>query len=337
VKSRIRSARGNPVPVWILFLVIGMPAFARLSAQDYPTAQPPILRVETDKETITVGDPLRLKLEVCYSPNLIVQLPGSDSDLTPFDVRDYTLEGPFDDVPGTLRLTATFVLTAFQTGELEIPSLPVFYTGPGVTAGELRTDPVPIRVRSVLEGKEEAIEEIKPPMEIPRDWTSLLIRLAPVVLAAAFAVFLYRKYRRKFRAKARVLKAGPGRPAHETALEQLRLLEQSGLIVRRETDLFHTRVSEIIRRYLEERFQIDALEMTSGEILEQIPKIIASGENVHLLEEFLTRCDLVKFAKYRPHPQDMEHTLKQAYDFVNRTRETSAVSNGVAAGGKDVR
>ena len=110
------------------------------------------------------------------------------------------------------------------------------------------------------------------------------------------------------------------RPIHERALEELKRLEDSGLL---EEDLykeFYSGVSDIVRHYIEGRFSLNAPEQTTQEFLEATSRthVITYGHR-KLLQEFMSECDLVKFARFRPRLDEANHLLVQAREFIRST------------------
>ncbi len=110
------------------------------------------------------------------------------------------------------------------------------------------------------------------------------------------------------------------RPPHEIALEALDALERAGLLERGEIKAFHVEVSEIVRTYVEERFTVRALEMTSAEVLDGLWRVGIEGGLLDDFRTFLERCDLVKFAKLRPTPEASGEMLSLARKLVEETR-----------------
>ena len=79
-------------------------------------------------------------------------------------------------------------------------------------------------------------------------------------------------------------------------------------------------MSEIIRTYVEGRFDVFALEMTTGEVMDGLGETGLADDTLIAFAEFLNRCDLVKFAKLRPAPDGCRGILVAARDLVDRTR-----------------
>ncbi|UCD58962.1 MAG: hypothetical protein JSV16_07605, partial [Candidatus Hydrogenedentota bacterium] len=126
------------------------------------------------------------------------------------------------------------------------------------------------------------------------------------------------------------------RPAHEEALESLERLLGKRLIERGREREFCFEISEIFRRYMQARFGIPALDLTTDEILPRVEKNGIVEENLRLVvREFLTGTDLVKFAKYRPTQEEIEEIIDHTRLFIDKTKISSANDlEPVAAGGE---
>jgi hypothetical protein len=86
---------------------------------------------------------------------------------------------------------------------------------------------------------------------------------------------------------------------------------------------YYFRLSDIVRRYLENRFSYRAPEMTTEEFLSAIKDSKEfSNELRGLLKEFLSHCDMVKFAKYGPTPIEILDSFKAAENLIDRTKLT---------------
>ena len=146
----------------------------------------------------------------------------------------------------------------------------------------------------------------------------LLALLLLLVILAGSAWALYRRYRRN-RPVEEIAPGPPPAPAHEVALQALERLEKSSMLERGEVKEFHIEASEIIRRYVEARFSVHALEMTTWEVIDGLERTGVDLETREVLRGFLDRCDLVTFAKVRPSSDDARTTLRHGRDLVERT------------------
>jgi hypothetical protein len=126
-----------------------------------------------------------------------------------------------------------------------------------------------------------------------------LLILLPLLLAALLFVLARRLRSRRDDSPRPALGPLP-RPAHEIALEALAALGGSGMLERGEVKEFHIEASDILRRYVEARFRVEALEMTTREVLTGLEATGSEPRFRDGLGAFLEQCDLVKFAKVRP-------------------------------------
>ena len=296
-----------------LMVACGAGAPSPAAAQELPA--PPSLRVAVDTTTTTVGGRLDLTVAVEHAPDAAVQWPDS-LDLAPFEVLGAAVS-PTTVTDGRATTTAVLTLAAFELGELEIPSFTVGVTSPaGVT--ELVTDPFGIAVVSVGLDEGQDIRDIRGPLSIPRSMLVTGLWVLALALAAAGGWWLARRARKRAPDEGPVSE-DPPRPAHELAHEQLDWLETSGLLGQGRIKEYYIEVSDIIRRYLEGRYAIRALEMTSGEVLEQLDNAGVSWDVHDRFTAFLAHCDLVKFAKHRPSPTACALIVPDARALVDAT------------------
>lgn len=291
--------------------VAGAPALA--AAQELPA--PPSLRVAVDTTTTTVGGRLHLAVTVEHASDATVQWPDS-LDLAPFEVLGAVVN-PTTLADGRATTTAVLTLTAFELGELEIPSFTVGVTSPGGVT-ELVTDPFGIAVVSVGLDEGQDIRDIRGPLSIPRSMLVIGLWLLALALAAGGGWWLARRARQRPTDEGPVTQ-GPPRPAHEVAYEELEWLESSGLLGQGRIKEYYIEVSDIIRRYLEGRYSIRAPEMTSREVLEQLEDTDVAWDVHDRFTAFLEHCDLVKFAKHRPSPTACALIVSDARALVDAT------------------
>jgi len=276
---------------------------------------------KVDRATILIGDRITYSVTVKRSADVVVEMPSLGANLGMFEIRDYEVKEPVKQ--GDLITEQTeYVISTFETGDFEIPPLTIrYYTKADSTRRELRTEPIKITVKSLNPDQAADIRDIKPPLEIPRDWRRLVRQLGVALLAGlliAAGVIAYLRYRKGKSLLPRREK--PQRPAHELALEQLDALVRSGLLERGEVKQFYSELSEIVRRYIEGRFYVPALEMTTNQLLATLEEATLGHEERKQLQELLELSDLVKFAKYLPGAEEHERAVQIAYDFVQRTK-----------------
>jgi len=166
-------------------------------------------------------------------------------------------------------------------------------------------------VTSNANAAEDALRDIKPPVEIINVWLWVIVgAIAFALLAAAVALILYFALRKK------PIIPPPPIPPHVRAKQKL----QEALELLAQPKPFCILVSDTLRTYLEERFKFHAPERTTEEFLHELQAtdrlLPDQKEN---LSEFLKRCDLVKFARYEPRETELRGLHDSAVRLVEET------------------
>ena len=152
---------------------------------------------------------------------------------------------------------------------------------------------------------------------------------------------------KRIRAKKSLIpfkKEEPKLPPHEQAIKELDEIKQQKLWQQGRSKEYYTLITDTLRKYIEERFGINAMEMTSGEILELIRKNSEAQSVYDNLRQILQLADFVKFAKMNPLPDENDLSMMNAYLFVNQTKEEemvelvdSPLSDELTASGQEER
>ncbi len=124
-------------------------------------------------------------------------------------------------------------------------------------------------------------------------------------------------------------KAIPPRPAHEIAYEALRELMSRDYLKAGKVREYYFELSNIVRHYIENRFQLKAPEMTTEEFLTTLKHAeILNREQKGVIREFLSHCDMVKFAKYLPDEREIELSYDSAKKLIDGTKEIAVQGAG---------
>ncbi len=118
--------------------------------------------------------------------------------------------------------------------------------------------------------------------------------------------------------------------AHEVAFKELERLREEELWQKGEIKKYYTRLTEILRQYLENRFRVYSLEMTTAETLEALVSTgFKKDESYNDLKSVLTGADLVKFAKYNPVSSENEFIFRFPGSFVEKPSKTKQLQRPV--------
>ncbi|MES1171825.1 MAG: BatD family protein [Bacteroidota bacterium] len=315
------------------------PAKAAVNS-DSPDA--PTVTARLDRAQAHVGDPITLTITAVSRQGVPVNLPNV-VELGEFSLLSRS-ESNRDLGDGHARREFSLRVAAYEPGPQTVPSIEVTYLGPKGDVRQARTEPLPIKIASLIANEPEpAMKTDAPPVQVwKRDLT--LVIVVGGLLAAGIGGLVVWLIARRLRRRIIVRPGPPPRPAHEIALERLDRLGAYGFLENADNRPFYFAVSEVIRDYLGGRFGFDSLELTTDELIDHLRRraggVLLLGE----IEGWLSACDLVKFAKVSPTATEARGTLENAIRIVESTRprpEPSAVPApsrpaAVAGGGPHV-
>ena len=281
-----------------------------------------------DTNAILIGEQTNLTLSIDYNvadTAVQIQFPQIKDTLTKQIevVKKSVLDTliPDRDEPTIFRQTQTLTITAFDSGYFVIPAFQFI-----VNKDTVLSEPTLLSVFNVPVDTSQAIFDIKGPIAEPfnlidwlkQNWWWLLLTLIGIT-AIVFAI----KYFKNKPAKVIVKKPKPVIPAHVTALKKLKKIKQQKLWKKGKPKQHHSKISEALRAYLEDRYNINALEQTTEEITHSLRIKDINKSNTNTLIEILKLADLVKYAKEKTLQSEDEDGLEKAFEFVNQTKEIS--------------
>jgi hypothetical protein len=284
---------------------------------------PVTVTLQTDKQEITIADRLNLTISVTADEAYEVELPGFGEKLEQFGIVDYHTSQPKLTDEKRTEISRSYVLEPFLSGDYTIPPMKVSFWKKGekeTSTHDIETEEITIHVTSILPKDMEkmTLHDIKPPVTLPTSyrvwiWTG---SLAGAVLCIGLAAFFLIKRRRKAdEAVQHTI------PAHELAFNELEALVAENLVEKGEVKRFYQNISDILRRYIERRFGIHAPEQTTEEFLAGIKTRNDFPKTYNpLIKNFLTHCDLVKFAEHQPTTENIQQTFDSCQDFILGTR-----------------
>lgn len=288
-------------------------------------AQEVNVRAAVDRSSILIGDQVTVHLEIEQPGDLLLQTGVFADTLT--DGIEILLQSEFDTTRlevNRISLRKDFLITCFDSGTYAIPPFTATVKDAAVPA-IFRSQPIYLTVtRADIEPADSTIQifDIKEPYGAPVTFREVLPYFLGGILLAGMIYFLayYLKKRKKDEPILKRIK--PTEPAHVIALRELDKLKSDKLWQQDKVKLYYSRLTEILRTYLENRYGIQAMEQTSNETLQSLLEIGFNDNNLFdKLKEVFFLADMAKFAKAKPLPNENETTLLSSYLFVNETRE----------------
>jgi hypothetical protein len=291
-----------------------------------------------------IGDIIPVTLEVEARDGVIFNMPDlATMDLGPLEMvskSKLVMEKPY----GGIRKKIIYQFTAWEAGKCQLKGFNLtFYRKIGIQKS------YPIRncfvnIQSLLPaGKSEQqltalkIKNSKPPVGMPPQYFILwwvLGILAGCVLIWLIAQYLQRSGNRKEPLSETETRHAPQpEAAHVIALRRLETIRNKDYLSMQAYKPYYTELAECIREYLENRFHIKALEMTTEEFLEELTTGRTLGKaHQQILIDFLQSADLVKFAKCLPLPGEAEKALTLAGQLIEETKESPSADETSTTG-----
>lgn len=278
-----------------------------------------------DTTVIYIGDQIRYTITFDQPDGMQLTLPEfRDTLITNIEILSGPLTDTIRNIKGVLRIKKEYLVTSFDSGLYQLPPV---YAELKHEEGLKRfySDYAYLRVRRtelVPADSTARIYDIIAPYRAPLTAGELLPWILIATLAAAVVYYLtglYRKLHKKKDAPGEVVIADP---AHVIAFRDLENLRAEKLWQQGEVKQYYSRLTEILRQYLENRFRVYSLELTTSETLEAL---VLSGfskdSNYKILSKVLSGADMVKFAKYNPEASENEIFFQDAWSFVTETKE----------------
>ncbi len=285
-------------------------------------AQSTLVKATLDTNEILIGDQVKLTLSAQHAPGVRVSFPLLKDSIGKIEIVSIgKIDTAKEANQSTLIESQTFVITGFDSGYYVVPPFPIL-SSQNQKTDTLLTDPLAFGVHTLPVDTAQAIKEIKGPLDVPFTWRDAVPYVLGAVILAALIFGIYYWLKKRKRKLATEAPKAPARPAHEIALEQLRQLEEEKVWQQGDNKTYHIRLTDIIRLYLENRYNIAAMEQTTDEILASCRSIAMSQELKEKLQVMLTLADLVKFAKVQSLPDENTRSMQDAYLLVQETRKT---------------
>ena len=288
-------------------------------------AQQVTVKASIDSTHILIGDQLRLLLEIEKSKDLNIQFPQvPDTFSSKVEVvRRSKIDTIKLDDKGRQRLTQSLFITSFDSGRHQIPPF-YFKLKNGKTLDSAATRELMFQVHGMKIDTTKGPIDIKTVYGAPVTLKEVTPYILGIILLAAiiFFIFYYIRWKKK-NVPLFTKPEKPAEPAHIIALRELDRIKTQKLWQQEKLKQYYSEVSDTIRAYIQNRFDIQAMEQTSGETIGVFKqqKELADGKTLDQLQHILSLADLVKFAKYTPLPDDNNLTLMNAYFFVNQTKK----------------
>ena len=288
-------------------------AFPMLYAQE--------VKVETNTKNIKIGEQIQYKVSVETPADTPVSFPEGQT-FAPLEMVKTRAADTLRD-GGKYRLVKEYYLTQFDEGKYTIPSQKI-----RINNKDYFTDSLLVEVHTVaIDTLKQPLYDIKPIQEVKKPFTSYgwILTIIAAVLLLLIVAFVYFVFIRK--KKFPFLQTQKKLPPFDRAIQDLKELQNSKYLIQSQHKEYYTRLTDIVKAYLEGEVHILAKESTTDELLTKINLLQEKGklnlnqETITNLKRVLQTADLVKFAKNKPSDDNAEYDRETIENVVIKTKE----------------
>jgi hypothetical protein len=282
-------------------------------------------------DSIRIGDIVDFQLIIETPQDGQLLLPDLPAVLEPFELYSQPRIAELPEMAGRRRIELSIEATCYEAGLQVFQPIPVGWeSADGSIIDSTATESLVVQVQGVvpdsilaLTDTTQQVHHLLQPNRGRKIGYSVAeaIPWLLVVTGLAGGYFLIRwLLRRRQQAVAETEEGPPPVPPHRIALEALDRLRDRKLYQAGEIKLFYSILADIVRRYIEGRYDVPALESTSFQLLREIEPHLGDEKLQSILQTILSDADLAKFAKHRPDAETCQKDLENGYSLVDNTK-----------------
>jgi len=312
----------------LMILLLCVFGFATVFADDNI-----LVKANADRTKILIGDIFDYTLTVEWGEGIELGRIDMPMALGAFEIRDYQPSETKKIGKGKYSKVTNFKLSTYDIGEYEIPSFEIKYKTKDGAEKSIKSAPIKITVEGVKasEAEKRDIREIKPPVMVKANplVRNLIILGTLIFIIIGGLLYYFFVYRKKLKAMESLKAMETLLSPNEEALRGLEDLTNSSYFKEGKYKIFYSILSGILKRYISRRYSINAIDMTTYELIYVLKKKLRLAENVRAkIGELLDECDLVKFAKFIPHIDRKLLVTNACKSIIEETKEVEAAENG---------
>lgn len=281
-----------------------------------------------DYSKIIIGDQVRLRLEIECPSDLKINFPILPDSIAPF--IEVVERNKIDSISAGVnrkKLFQEYTITSFDSGYHSIQPFLFIINNKGIT-DTIKSNSLALDVHT-LPKLDSLMKALKGPIDIKAPYNAPIIfkEIAPfifggILFAGLIFLILYALRKRKNNKPFFSIPQKPKEPAHIVALRELDRIKEEKIWQQGKTKLYYSELTDVLRQYIGERFDIPAMEQTTEETIASFKyrRSLMDEKSFENLKRILTNADLVKFAKYEPLPDENNIALVDSYFFINQTK-----------------
>lgn len=303
----------------LLMLCLTLGLLAGVSAQEIKVS------AEVPDESVKVGKPFSLDLMMKVPYGYFVEWTEFNTDTLSEQV-DILGRGEIvrtADADSNIIVQQQLTLMTFDTGYVTVPSIGLSYAKSVEDKMRMKafTDPIRLYSTTITVDTTQGYKPLVPPIERPitmKEVFPWILGVLLLVLLGFVVWFLLKRRKPKVDENGQPIK-GPVVPPYNKAIDDLANLRQQKLWQVGKVKEYYSGLTDIAREYIEGQFDINAVEMTTDDILEEVKELRFDAQLYAKLKETMEVADLVKFAKYSTSSLENDQAMNDMTDFVNES------------------
>ena len=286
------------------------------------TAQNALVDVRIDSAAILIGEQTALHLTVTTAKDKPVRiLIPTDTLMKGVEILSVSAPDSTLIENDKLVIKQNLLLTSFDSSLYLLPPLKVVDGMDTIQSNQvaLKVSTVPVHV-----DKPEEFYDIKEIWKAPfvlADYYAIIYGVLLTLFLICVVVYIVQRLRKRRSSLPVAAASAPKLPPYEQAIKELDSIKKMKLWQQGLNKEYYTALTETVRKYIVDRFGVNAMEMTSAEILDMLSKEEIVVPVYDRLKQILLLADYVKFAKIHPLPDENDLSLTNAYLFVNETKQ----------------
>ncbi|MCQ2225466.1 MAG: BatD family protein [Paludibacteraceae bacterium] len=280
-----------------------------------------------DSTTLLIGEQRVLRLEAQYPSMVEMTFPELKTDEKLGQGLEILRKNEKDTVElkgSVYKVSQEYIVTAFDTGRYEIPAIKFTTNDRHYMTDRIIVDVVTIEEDFAQTSIKSNEDLFRPSFNFKRlfQYFSILLIVGGIAMIVILSIILFRKEKEGDLEFDNTDKRSP----REVALTSLNDIKEEKIWTQGEQKKYHTQITDTLRRYFVEKFNVSAMEMTSDEIIDEMQ----SHEETAIVEDKIRQVfklsDMVKFAKYEASNEENEMSIVNALFIVQQTSQLEEVA-----------
>ena len=273
-----------------------------------------------DSLQLMIGEQAKVELEVSLNANQKLQLPLlNDTLVRGVEILEIAK-------PDTQMLNAgkrmlvkqEYTITSFDSALYYLPPFEVLVDDMPYRSKALALKVYSVPVDTLNPDQFFGPKSIREVSIIWEDISTIFWLTLLMVALGGLGYYLYKRFKDN-KPIIRKVKVEPKLPPHTLALQEIERIKGDKSLRIADPKTYYTELTDVLRTYMAERFGFNAMEMTSGEIIDKLLET-NDKDSIRELKYLFETADLVKFAKHSPLMNENDMNLVNAVDFINNTK-----------------